>query len=218
MTTFTSIYLNRTEEEETIKLIIIQESLAPKLVNIVEFSTQIQRRNSLVLELLTLSPLMSLTHWQNWKLNFSQTKQEESLTSRPDDFFLQLIRIMISRKWFQAFLYLKLTSPTTWVMLFSETVSCAAYSHPGNERIKLLKLIKSICYTKQIKHCGSFTENQQSKLFPPWHPVRPPSETALFTRFFQLFPSKSVVQGSHWFILPAVSWAAHLHSATFQLF
>ena len=51
--------------------------------------------------------------------------------------------------------------------------------HPGNEIIKLLKLIKSICYTKQIKHRGSFREKSRAN-FPPGHPVRPLSTTISF--------------------------------------
>lgn len=78
---------------------------------------------------------------------------------------------MVSGLWFQVFLSLKLTSPMAWITLFAEMASCSAYSHsavqfghPGYEIIKLLKLI---CFTKQIKLLGSFRKKQQSNLFSP---------------------------------------------------
>lgn len=92
---------------------------------------------------------------------------------------------MVSSLWFQVFLSLKLTSPMTWIMLFTEMASCSAYSHSavqfGHPGYEIIKLLKSICYTKQIKLLGSFRKKQQSNLFSPMTS----SEAAFWNRVLQ---------------------------------
>lgn len=131
----------------------------------------------------SLFPPNVIASQQNRKLAASQRKEKSP--GRPDDCFLQLIKIMVSRLWFQVFLSLKLTSPMTWIMLFGEMAFCSAYSHSavqfGHSGYQIIKLLKLICFTEQIKLLGSFRKKQQSNLFSP----RTSSGAAFWKRVLQ---------------------------------
>lgn len=106
---FTFMQLTIIEKEENANL-IIQESLAPKFVNTMEFPTQVQSSSSLVLEFLSL-PFLRHQHTGKTGNSVSlRLNKRSALTYRLVDFSLQKNRVMVSRKWFQEFLSLKLSS------------------------------------------------------------------------------------------------------------